>query len=93
MFAVANLESFLFFVAWRLISMQQPQFDLLSQLQQQPMCRWPICTGVLALLVGLTVINCGASAPTRVFGRHLAFAEVQRDARRDDEPVGVTHCT
>jgi hypothetical protein len=71
--------------------MQQPQFDLLSQLQQQPMCRWPICTGLLALLVGLTVINCGASAPARVFGRHLAFAEVQRDARRADEPAGVTH--
>jgi hypothetical protein len=71
--------------------MQQPQFDLLSQLQQQPMCRWPICNGLLALLVGLTVINCGASAPARVFGRHLAFAEVQRDARRDDEPAGVTH--
>jgi hypothetical protein len=37
-FAVDNPESFLFFVAWRLISMQQQQFDLLSQFQQQPMC-------------------------------------------------------
>ncbi len=41
------------------------------------------------LLVGLTVINCGASAPARVFGRHLDFAEVQRDARRADEPSRI----
>lgn len=82
---------FIVFGAWRLISMQQPQFDLLSQLQQHPMCRWPICTGLLALLVGLSVINCGTSAPARVFGRRLALAEWQRDARRADEPAGVTH--
>ncbi len=79
---------FIVFGAWRLISMQQPQFDLLSQLQQHPMCRWPICTGLLALLVGLTVINCGTRAPAEVFLRRLPLAEVQRDA---DEPAGVTH--
>ena len=54
------------------------------------MCRWPIFTGLLALLVGLSVINCGTSAPARVFGRRLALAEWQRDARRADEPAGVT---
>ena len=71
--------------------MQQPQFDLLSQLQQHPMCRWPICTGLLALLVGLTAIDCGTRAPADVFLRRVALAERQRDARRTDEPAGVTH--
>ena len=71
--------------------MQQPHFDLLSQLQQQPMCRWPICTGLLALLVGLTAIDCGTRAPADVFLRRVALAERQRDARRTDEPAGVTH--
>ena len=71
--------------------MQQPQFDLFSQLQQHPMCRWPIFTGLLALLVGLTVINCGTRTPAQVFSLRLPLAERQRDARRDDEPAGVTH--
>ena len=71
--------------------MQQPQLDLFAQLQQHPMCRWPICTGLLALLVGLTVINCGTRAPAQVFSLRLPLAERQRDARHTDEPVGVTH--
>ena len=71
--------------------MQQPQFDLFSQLQQHPMCRWPIFTGLLALLVGLTVINCGTRTPAQVFSLRLPLAERQRDARRDDEAAGVTH--
>ena len=73
---------------FRCSSMQQPQFD---SLQQHPMCRWPIFTGLLALLVGLSVINCGNSAPAWIFRRRLAHAEWQRDARCADEPADVTH--
>ena len=76
---------------FRCSSMQQPQFDLFSQLQQHPMCRWPIFTGLLALLVGLTVINCGTRTPAQVFSLRLPLAERQRDARRFVIAAGVTH--